>query len=226
MSKQKNGRFYGKSYGKKQPHQIAGDMSPRNLDSNLSTTGLAVFRSLEEQDPLFEIQNKFKSMCGHMTYIARGELGSFPMALSQLMLHEVMQNKNIFTDVNAKEAVDHIYDNVKSLRRQTVVKLGSLGLFGARNNSMAIVGIAVHKDEMERINTERRQIIDAIEDITAPPDDYEFQWLQRQIPHITFGKIEAKHVNAYKQEIRPILAQEMPDEIQLKRATIYKPNGL
>lgn len=221
MSRQKRGRLYGK----KQQYKIAREISPREQGSNLSTTGLAVFRSLGEQDPLFEIQNKIKSMCGHMTYIARGEHGSFPMALSQLMLHEVMQNKDIFTDVNAKEAVDHIYDNVKSLRRQTVVKLGSLGLFGARDNAMAIVGIAVHKDEMERINTERLQIIDAIEDITAPPDDYEFQWLQRQIPHISFGKIEAKHVNEYKQEICPILMQVKPDEIQLKRATIHKPGG-
>lgn len=225
MSKQKSSRSNGKNYGKRKYLRSVGVSSSRELSQSVAEIGLSVFRSPEDQERLFEVQNEFINLCSEITHIPRGAMGSRPMALSQLMMHEVFGNKKVFEEIEAQEAVNHIYDSVGSLRRQTTVALGNLGLFGSRNASFAIVGVAVHEDEMARINIERRQIINALEDIANPGHDYEFQWLQRQIPHISLGKIDGKYIDEYKNTIRPALTDQMPKEVQLKRATIYKPTG-
>jgi len=225
MSKRYNNRKGGKSYGKQRNLRSVGINSSREINHTVAEVGFSVFRSPDEDDQLFNTQNIFKNLCSQITHIPRGEMGSRPMALSQLMKHEVLQNKDAYTDIYATDAVNHIYDNVTSLRRQTTVALGRVGLFGSRYASLAIVGIALHEDEMARINIERRQIINALEDIANPGHDYEFQWLQRQIPHISLGKIDGKYIDEYKKTIRPALTDQMPEEVQLKRATIYKPTG-
>lgn len=225
MSKQKSSRSNGKNYGKRKYLRSVGVSSSRELSQSVAEIGLSVFRSPEDQESFFEVQDEFINLCSEITHIPRGAMGSRPMALSQLMMHEVFGNKKVFEEIEAQEAVNHIYDSVGSLRRQTTVALGNLGLFGSRNASFAIVGVAVHEDEMPRINNERQHIISALEEISAAPPEYEFVWLQRQIPHISLGKIDGKHVDEYKAEIRPLLSEQMPAEIQLKRATLYKPAG-
>ena len=211
----------GKRHGRNKYLRSMGVESFKDVDHALGEIGISVFRPPIDGSDLFDMHRFFSAAGKIVTLISRGDKGTKPMALSQVMKQEIRNNKPAYINVNAKEASNHIYDEIPSLRRQLTARLGRIGIFGSRNSSFLIVGVSLHEDEWQAVNDERKEIITALEDIARPPENFEFNWVNRRIPHVSLGKIDSSHYDEFRSSYIEPLKDVMPETITLQRATIH-----
>lgn len=206
-----------------------GFRESRQPDSSQSThapmgvTGLAVFRKIDFIGPIHEPWEVFEATTSGWPRRLRGLGGQAEPALSQLALHEVKKNQQVLGSLVAPEVKDQLYKEVRSLRRPVTVKLGSVGLFGARDKPTSPIGIALDPESSEMINAERQQIIDIIDELAYENTAGQCFWLDRLRPHITLGFIE-KDVPPYMlSELKAKVKEAAPAELKINRASFYIP---
>lgn len=211
----------GKRHGRNKYLRHMGVESFKEVEYAIGDIGLSVFRTPVDGSDFYDMHNAFNSGGDTITMISRGDKGTKPMALSQVMKQEVRSNKSAFTKIKAQDASNQIYESIPSLRRQITVGLGKIGIFGSRYSSFLIVGVALHEDEWGAINSERQEIITALEDLAFPPDNFEFNWVNRRIPHVSLGKIESRGIDEFRNSYLTKIQDNMPDQLTLQRATIH-----
>ena len=192
----------------------------RGDEPKLGEKGISVFREVNPDGPIAEPMRVFEKLTRDRVRRVRGMYIDSSTALNQLTLREVIRNSELGR-VAATEAVDAVYAGVPSLRRNLVVKLGTVGIFATPGNPMVYFGIAVDQRHFGELNQERADIINTIEAL-APENREDNTWLGRKIPHVTLGMIEPdddRFVGQLKAAVRGVL----PNEIQLRKATIYNP---
>jgi hypothetical protein len=185
--------------------------------SRLGTYGISVFRPVEKAQ-VADTFDALKLLCGSVAISYRdGNGGGRETAVSLVEINEV-KRQHAIGNVAVRDAMYAIYYSMPSLRKEVDVKPQGLRLFGRANSDFRSFGI-IFDDESKEILLEERanalEILEGFADLAC-----EFDWLKKT-PHISLAKVPTSDSNIASKMRLGRIADALPDQIRLKRATLF-----
>jgi hypothetical protein len=181
--------------------------------------GFSVFRPAKtpDLDDVFDIASQ---ELGDLVVRHRRTTGEKPMALSMLELEE-SKRQSALGGLATRQAIDLIYDEVRSLRKPFTATPADIRLIGRINSRALSFAIIFNEKTNDFINTERQQIHEVLESTAVLPLD--FEWNEYYTPHLSLGHVLRNRRHEITASNYNAITESFPETIRLERGQFYDP---